>query len=259
MQPGFHRFGTDFGNGAFDRQFFCFDADAPRYLAERARVLAEHPERSASDLRDDDDRAICSAARAWLVSTLRTEGRAESRAQDLAVLGRELCEDFAVLRLEPSGEDRVVWVQACFPGGWCPEHVVGKSFVQVHGAVPAFGAVAAKASHLVTAMVSRGPYVRFVWTIAADDELDHHPRQGRQKPWRADTMRGFLRVERQVSVPLPSVSASVFLIRTYLYAFAELSAEQRGQLASALQQMPDDVRRYKRLAGAFPRALELLA
>ena len=107
-------------------------------------------------------------------------------------------------------------------------------------------------------MVERGPYVRFVWTISADDELDHHPDQGRRSAWSARTPRGFLRVERQVTAPVPEQPASVFLIRTYLYGFDELSAEQRATLSLALAQMRPEIVRYKRLEAALPRALELL-
>lgn len=259
MQAGLHRFGTDFGNHDADRQFFPRDEMAPRYLAEKARVLARHPERFACDLRDETEQAALEGARGWLVATLSAEGYGDVSTQPLSEVGRGLCEDFAVIGREPSGADRVLCVHACFPGGWRPEHVVGRSFLQVHAAVPAFDAVAVKAASLTSAMVSRGPYVRFVWTIAADDELDHHPEQGGQRAWDSATPRGYLRVERQITVPLPSVSSSLFLIRTYCYAFDELSAEQRGVLRAALERMPADVARYKRLDAALPFALALLS
>jgi hypothetical protein len=258
MQPGLQRFGTDFGNGEADQRFFPLDDDAPRYLAEKARVLDRYPQRSVGDLRGPADAAAIATAQGWLCSTLHAEGYGDFSALGLVELGPLLCDDFAVVRLEPDGADRLLWVHACFPGGWRPEHVVGKSFVQVHAAVPAFGAATTKAESLVSAMVSRGPYVRFVWTISADDALDHHPEQGQQIAWQAGTERGFLRVERQVTVPLPSASASVFLIRTYVYGFDELSPAERATLSSALAQMPADVARYKRLDSAIPRALELL-
>jgi hypothetical protein len=111
---------------------------------------------------------------------------------------------------------------------------------------------------LVDALVTRGPYVRFVWTVTADAELDHHPEQGRRLAWSAATERGFLRVERQTTVPLPEVSGCVFLIRTYLYGFEELSSAKREVLAQALQRMPSELLRYKSLTTALPRALELL-
>jgi hypothetical protein len=136
--------------------------------------------------------------------------------------------------------------------------VIGKSFTQIHAQIPAFEAVARRAQNLTQAMVSRGPYVRFVWTISADDELDHHPEQGRRAAWDSSTARGFLRVERQLTVPLTEQAASVFLIRTYLYGFDELTAEQRAVVSSALQQMPPELVRYKRLEAALPHALALL-
>lgn len=258
MQAGLQRFGTDFGNGDADRRFFPLDGSAQLYLAEKARVLASYPERHACALRDASDAQALEAARAWFVATLRAEGHGDLSALSLSELGLRICEDFAVMKLEPSGADRVLCVHACFPGGWRPEHVVGGSFLQVHAAVPAFGAVATKASSITRAMVTRGPYVRFVWTVSADAELDHHPEQGRACAWDAATERGYLRVERQVTVPLPSVASSVFLIRTYHYGFDELSAEQRGVLHSALGQMPVEVLRYKRLHAARPFALTLL-
>jgi hypothetical protein len=136
--------------------------------------------------------------------------------------------------------------------------VLGRSFAGVHRHVPAFQSVAQKAPSLVDAMLSRGPYVRFVWTIAADAELDHHPDQGRRVQFDDHAPRGYLRVERQTTIPLADGQASLFLIRTYLYGFDELSGEHRATLAAALRQMPAEIAEYKRLTAALPRALELL-
>jgi hypothetical protein len=77
--------------------------------------------------------------------------------------------------------------------------------------------------------------------------------------WTTDTPRGFLRVERQTSVPLPGVGGCIFLIRTYSYGFDQLAREQRAILATALTQTPPEILRYKGLTAALPRALELLA
>ena len=150
------------------------------------------------------------------------------------------------------------WLHACFPSGWRPEHVIGQSFARIHARIPAFDAVAQKTERLVEALVTRGPYVRFVWTVTADDELDHHPEEGRRLAWSATVPRGFLRVERQTTVPLRAASGCIFLIRTYLYGFAELPREKREILARALEQMPPELARYKSLTAALPRARELL-
>lgn len=258
MQPGLFRFGTDFGNGEADRSFFPRDASLTHYLAEKARVLAAHPERDACSIQSERDEARVVTAQRWITDTLHTEARVELTGLPRASLGAQLMEDFAVLGRDESGQDRTLWLHACFPSGWRPEHVLGHGFTQIHARIPAFEAVAKKAPSLVDAMLTRGPYVRFVWTISADDVLDHHPEQGEHAAWSDATARGFLRVERQTTVPLPGAEACVFLIRTFLYGFDELEAEQRAVLAQALQQMPAEIQRYKSLTSAVPHALRLL-
>ncbi len=257
MQPGLFRFGTDFGNGAADQRFFPRDDAGARYLTEKARVLAAHPERNAHVAVDTDEQRSVDAAAAWLSQQLAAEGLGAAAAAPLGELGRELVEDFAILKRGADG-DRVLWLHACFPSGWRPEHVLGRSFAEIHAGIPGIEQVLAKSQNLVDAMSERGPYVRFVWTVTADDELDHHPSQGRRRAWSMQTQRGFLRVERQTTVPLPHVGTSVFLIRTYLYGFEELATEQRATLRAALERMPPEILRYKRLEAALPRALELL-
>lgn len=254
MQAGLFRLGTDFGNGAVDRQYFPNDATQAHYAAQKRLILRAHPERSAADVRDAADEAALEAARGFIVEAWREQGNGDLSARSLSELAPELSEDFAVL----TRADRVAFIHACFPSGWRPQQVLGKSFSQIHQHIPEFEAVARKAASLVQAMLTRGPYVRFVWTISADDELDHHPEQGRRAAWLPTTPHGFLRVERQTTVPLAGGAASLFLIRTFLYRFDELGPERRATLASALRRLPPEVARYKQLTQALPRALELL-
>jgi hypothetical protein len=257
MQAGLFRFGTDFGNGAADQRFFPWDVTAPHYLAEKARVLSAYPERNAASLKGEDDERILSAAARWFDLALQAEEHGGA-GSSLAEVGQYLLEDFAVLKWDPTG-DRVLFVHACFPSGWRPEAVLGRSFREIHARIAGIEDVVVNAKSLTEAMVRRGPYLRFVWTISADAELDHHPELGKRADWSEHTKGGFLRVERQVTVPLQGYSASVFLIRTYLYSFEELTMKQRHVLRRALELMPPEIVRYKRLEAALPRALELLS
>jgi hypothetical protein len=111
---------------------------------------------------------------------------------------------------------------------------------------------------MISAMVERGPYVRFVWTICADDTLDHHPDEGRRRGFAAGSDRGWLRIERQVTVPFPAEQTSLFLIRTYLRPFASLSREERETLSRALGCLPDSTARYKGLSDGLPHAIAML-
>jgi hypothetical protein len=258
MQAGLSRFGSDFGNGQADRLFFSQDETRPHCLAEKARLQALYPLQNDGVVAGEAEQRALSAARDWMLQTLDREGQAVPAELGLEQLGGRLAEDFVVVHCPPDEPDRALFTHVYFPSGWRPERILGRSFLEIHAGIPAFGQVARAAASLTESMAGRGPYVRFVWTISADAELDHHPDHGARAVWTPQTARGFLRVERQVTVPLAPVPASVFLIRTYLYGFEELSSEQRAVLARALELMPAEIVRYKQLEQAKPRALELL-
>lgn len=249
MEAGLVRFGTDFGNGAADRLYFQVDEQLERYLAAKRRVAAT---RHAWLVRDAAEREIHSAVGSWLERTLALEhperfaALEEPREPVLFAVARAVQEDLVVLRRLPDGGTSAIGVHVCSPSGWRPERIHGAGFGTIHGPVPGFAKHPEAERSMVAAMVERGPYVRFVWTVTADDHLDRHPEEGGREPWRADGP-GFLRVERQVTVPFRELEASLFLIRVYLYPFSELTAEERGTLERALVAMPEPIARYKGL------------
>ncbi len=243
MEAGLMPFGRDFGNGDLDRLYFQVDDQLERY--RRARALVGEAEHRV--LRDDPEQARClDGVLAWMNATLRREhpglcGDAPLSYGEIAALVQE---DFVVLRRRPDGRSEAIAVFVSFPSGWRPETIGGTDFKHIHEPVPGFGKVDAAVDSMVASMIERGPYVRFVWAITNDDALDYHPDRRRRVAWR-DATAGWLRVERQVTVPFAALGASLFLIRPYVYPFASLSAEQRRTLAIALEQMPADVARYK--------------
>jgi hypothetical protein len=261
MEAGLLRHGSDLGNGAADRLFFQVDDQLERYrVAKRAAPAARH----AILARDDAERAIQTAALDWLRATLTREhpellGELGSHATSagFAELVELVQEDVVVLRRLPDGGSAAIAVHVSIPSGWRPERIHGADFGAIHEPVPDFAKHPQAERSMVDAMVERGPYVRFVWTVSADDHLDHHPEEGRREPWRAGGS-GFLRVERQTTVPLPEHAASLFLIRVYLTPFSDLTAEQRATLARALDVMPAPVAAYKGLADVTPLVLDVL-
>jgi hypothetical protein len=250
MEPGLRRLATN-------EPFFPRDDTSPRYLAGKQQVLAAHPERNGSLIHGEEEQRIVDAAALWLSTTLRAEGHEAAARLPLVDLGAALVEDFVIMS-GGAGPDRAIWINVCFPSGWCPEDILGKSFVEIHQPVPSFTAINRNSAALVESVSAKGPYERFVWTISADDELDHHPKHGRSGSWSAPDVRGYLRVERQVTAPLPGGAGFIFLIRIYLYAFDELAADSRTTLATALEVMPEEFVRYKRIEAAIPIALRLL-
>jgi hypothetical protein len=251
MVAGLRAFGADFGQGALDQRYFQRDGERARYLAAKRAVA---PERHW--LAGEDEEAACAreAALRWLRETLaREDPEALAEAdQDLEArdpfdaIARAVQEDFAVLCAGEHDEGRTVALDVRFPSGWHPERLAQASFRAIHAPVPGFVDSALAARSMVRAMTERGPYVRFVWTLCRDEVLDHHPERTNAGSW-DHAERLFLRVERQVSVALPAARASVFLIRTYVYPYASLCADQRTTVRAALAAMPSDVRHYKGL------------
>lgn len=263
MAPALARFGTDFGRGALDRAYFQVDERYDAYVAAKRGAPSSRRFLAGED---QEARAARDEALEWMHTTLVREqpaiadaiARDEEAVDPFDAIARYVQEDFAVLS---AGEDdcgRTVALDVRLPSGWRPERLREASFDAIHAPVPGFPANEKASRGMVRAMVERGPYVRFVWTVSASDALDQHPERGDRRALWEDTSRVFFRVERQVSVPLPKSRSSVFLIRLYVTPIAALSEEQRARLVRALRVMPPEVRAYKSLPSAevFERALE---
>jgi hypothetical protein len=260
MTAGLVRMGHDFGNGPFDRLFFQTDGQAREYRAEKERILELHPDR-LSALSKDRHRSFHLEALSWMTRQLSIEHGIHLPSPQLSSLllhakqlSLEIQEDFALLQETEEGADELTLISVCFPSGWRPETLLGASFLQTHSPVPEFGELAQKSSELVRAMTSRGPYVRFVWSLTAGARLDHHPEDGPRDPWSSEGA-GYLRVERQVTVPFPQFRGSLFLIRTYVTPLKQLSQEQRNILYQATAALPPSIQAYK---GLGPDTLEVL-
>jgi dimethylamine monooxygenase subunit A len=256
FQAGLLPFGTDLGNGEVERQFFQVDSEREHYLSEKRRV---RPERHHLLERDEDERRVHQRVLPWIRATLEHEhpdlfAPAPPTYGEIAAAVQE---DLVVLHRRRDGSNAAIMVDVRFPSDWDPDRIVGTDFRFIHGPVPDFADTTAQADSMVAAMIDRGPYVRFVWTLKPDDHLDHHPIDGRHETWHADR-EGFLRVERQITVPFADVGAALFIIRTYLYPFSRLTAEQRRRLRQAVQSMPPEAARYKSFVADKSLILQLL-
>jgi len=262
MVAGLRRFGTDFGQLERDRQFFQLDDERPRYLEAKRSAP---PERRVWDHATPGATAARAAALNWMRETLAREAPQVLQDADRDVqardpfdaLARALQEDFCVLQRGDDWAGSAALIDVRFPTGWRPERLSGASFEAIHGPVPGF-ATADQARSMVRAMVERGPFVRFVWTLTPEDRLDRHPEAAGGASW-ARPAGVWLRVERQVTLPLLAARAGLFLIRVYHYGLNELSPEQRACVFSALSHMPEELRRYKNLPTAEALAQLLCA
>jgi len=156
------------------------------------------------------------------------------------------------------GSDWLAAIHVCAANHWAPEQKVGLPFTEVHVPVPGIKPIVDQAPRWVRAMVTKGPFVRFVWGVAADTRLNHHPEpppgmdgaRWHNRHFDPANPRLFMRVEREVMWGFPEVGASLFTIRTsfrdgeVLRRDPELSA----QLAAAIESMSPASLEYKGLA-----------
>ena len=234
MVASLARFGTDYGQGDFDQAFFQVDSLRAEFLREKRAAPPERRFVVGDDVLAQDARA---EALDWMHATLEREHPdilrdvlADTEADGpFDAVARHVQEDFR------------------FPSGWRPERLAHAGFDAIHAPVPGFPPNAKASRGMVRAMVDRGPYVRFVWTVGADDVLDHHPDKGERREGWDHAEHAYFRVERQVTVPLPKTRSSVFLVRTHVRPLLSLDDSQLEQVRHALHVMPPEVRRYKSL------------
>lgn len=168
----------------------------------------------------------------------------------LLALSLSLQEDFAVMVPDAQGVLRAQMLSIYFASGWSPEEKLGQSMAEIHEPVAENAALMRSATAMSQAMVSKGPFVRYVWTIAGTDALSRAPGE--------DTMGAvsqiedlWFRSERQVTIPLWG-EASLFLIRVDIQPLVQMTQTpgRRALLEAALRSMSPDVLAYKNIARA---------
>lgn len=206
-----------------------------------------------------------------LVRTLRKKTSQTERREYISAIDALCCqiqEDIGITELFAPRGDRLTALHVCLPNHWAPEEKVGRGFSQIHAPVAGFEQISRGAARMLSALGNRGPYVRFAWGIASDTRLNQHPEpspdiaiseQASGRAFAADGGRYWVRIERQVTVPLPAAQAFLFTIRTYFLSFEALSNHERRRLSSALRSMSREAQRYKGLDGHIEALVASLA
>ena len=201
--------------------------------------------------------ALAADAAAWLAAA-PTEparhGAASARAaatRALDALALALQEDLVVMtRDRPGDGGRAAYLHVVAASGWDPGQHAGSSFARLHAPVPHRAPLDAAAAALVDALVARGPFVRYVWSLAPDDAPSRHPRRA-APPSAVPPEDLWYRVERQTTLPIPEADAFAFLIRVYAAPLAQVVAdpERRAAVAAAVASMDAELLAYKGLVG----------
>jgi hypothetical protein len=154
------------------------------------------------------------------------------------------------------GELAAQFLSVCFASGWSPQEKLGMCFTKLHQPVAMNTALVRGALAMSRAMTQRGPFVRYVWTLAGNSNRSRHPGEDSFKDARSFDDLWF-RCERQVSIPLGG-QGSLFLIRVFVEPLSSVlnSGSRRSTLIESLRSMGPDVIAYKGLGRALELALE---
>jgi hypothetical protein len=177
-------------------------------------------------------------------------------------------EDLVIGKIDPdTNTDVMECMLVPLPSKWSPQEKIGLSFAGTHAVIPNSERLVSAAPRLVDAIMSKGPYVRYNWTLASD-RLPQDPRitpDFKQMYAALEEMTDIdeimatyhFRVERQTLKALPNLHRYVFAIHTYSNPLAEVltSTDRQQQLLDVLETMPGDVRSHRSMTGSVITAL----
>jgi len=218
--------------------------------------------------RIEDNRVTLEAMRNDAEAVVQVLAAGDAALRLLGALALTLQEDLVLMEQGADGTVRAALLQVSFPSAWDPAGKVGQDLFGLHAPVADNTQLQSAAARLASALVSKGPFVRWVWTVTAD------PRWRAWPPLRAPaaepvdrqdlasaladpvTAPLFFRLERQVTMPLGQ-GYGLFLIRVQLRPLVEVLAQpgRRELLQASLRSMSDAMVRYKNLAAVRARLL----
>jgi hypothetical protein len=164
---------------------------------------------------------------------------------DFFSLGYQMQEDLAIHRMDEKND----WLAAAhvsFPSGWRPEEKIGRSFEEIHVPIPGFNLKTSR--KLAETMIYSGPFERYVWGLSFEDRINGHPNIPK-KPFDINNPVIFVKIERQITIGFPELSAALFVIRQFLIKEQDIN---KPLLVKALQSMNEDQRKYKGLVNIEP-------
>ena len=222
-------------------------------VAAKGSIMAKHADAAFAVL---DQRVSDEGAE---LAELVVAYLAEHRPDQSRVLNPELHPLDAVARLVP--DDVVLLVERdgrlvfgggslCFPNRWDLRSKLGLTMAQVHEPVELLNKqIEGPIDHFFSRLVPERSWWRLGWGIIHTDDWyapSHPERNDAQMPFSSDSW--WLRVERETLRRLPRTGAVAFGIRTHVTPLGDLDADVRSHLAARIEQLPDEVVRYKSVA-----------
>jgi len=165
----------------------------------------------------------------------------------LDALLMQIQEDISIVELHQE-TDSIIYLHLCSPNFWSAEEKIGTSFIESHTKVPDMEKM--KQNHLAInqMLASSGPFERFTWGLTTNNNLNQHPLNNIASRDFENADEIYMRVERQVTIPLPNYNSYIFFIRTYFLTTKQLNTEEITRLIYSLNTMSADIALYKGMA-----------
>lgn len=242
---------------------FVRDALAGEYAAEKAAALQTLGPNALPG--EPDAEVLQAIAQAYS----RQTGVHLSATAEALITGMQ--EDFVILHDEPAGM-RTRFLAVCFPSNWNPAEKLGLDFAAIHAPVADNALLQAGAHGIVDMAFRKASMLRHVWLLTPGADLSQHP-ETRRTGWEDALLQAdaspsgrlldqvFFRVERQTTLPLPSLQRGVFFIRVMVCGLADVLSVAPGraaELREVLHSMTDAVAHYRGMHAVRPRLLQEL-
>lgn len=170
--------------------------------------------------------------------------------------------DFLLMKPDESGVFRLYGGCLCFPSHWDLGQKLGLPMAEIHDPVPGLNETLGRQIDGFLARIKPGvSWERANWGLSRSPELNLHP--SRKMPRLDATVtldEVWFRLEEQSLVALPGSGGILFGIRLVIRPMREIKEDPAAcqGMIRALQTMPEPMARYKGIAPARERLLELL-
>ncbi len=226
------------------RAFFSPQDEMGAVLAEKRRVLEEHPSRYC----------VTTAAAPPLIDALC------GMAVSLGLIAPDAPRDLLHLAcsLEPdmllmdSSTMALVAGCVCMPSSWSLDHAIGKPMHAIHDVVPGLNAqIGDRIGQFLEKVPQGKAFLRENWSLTRAADLNYHPDLRRPKLDASATPEEvFLRMEHQLFTALPGGILMGLRIETCPLTDLAVDAEVWHNLTEIIHTMPDDVAQYKSMLAA---------
>lgn len=222
--PQLHKYGTDFGNGEYDKMIFQTDGNYKNYIVEKFQIKHQpvHIDRTyIKEIRE-------------ITSQLERLGADVLPTQD----------DYTIHKLE-EGVDKLIYTHVYFPSLWNPAESLGKSLLTFHEPVPKL-----TLPPKVLESCTKNRYVRFVWSIFHNQRLNQHPDLPLET-FNVKNPNWHVRIERQSIIGFPEIGCFLFVIKPYIVKNPKLK-----ELHTTICGMSQEFKDYKRITPEFEEYLK---